>query len=395
MDKFLKSRLLRSMIPYFILGIGLLVAHRLISEFTFFTGEVQTFFGVVTPFVTGAIVAYVLDLPCAAFERLIARSNYAFLRNKARPLAVVYLSVMTVLLLSMVFSFVVPALTESVALFVNMFDQYEAQFMGWVASLEEMNLPAFLPEINEAAVLDMVAGFVDGLDFDALFAAAVAGLGGAAMAVFNTIITIISSIYFLLEKHKIKAFAARLFSAASKESTYATMRKYVNKLNHNFNRYIVTQTIDGVILGTIMVLVLHFVFRSPYALLLGIILGVINYVPYFGSIIGTSIAIVVIAFTQGIPTAGVATIVLFIIQQIDGNVIQPRLMGGSFSLSPLLIIISVTVGGFYAGVLGMLVAIPIVAILKDLLDEYIVYMREKKGRQPDPGEMEFLDREFM
>jgi len=125
-------------------------------------------------------------------------------------------------------------------------------------------------------------------------------------------------------------------------------------------------------------------------LLLGLVLGILNYVPYFGSIVGTAIALVVVAFTQGFGVALILLPIMFFVQQLDGNFIQPKLMGGSFSLSPLLIIVSVTIGGAYAGILGMLMAIPIVAVIKDLLDSFMAYREEKKEAEklmpPPPDE---------
>jgi predicted PurR-regulated permease PerM len=87
---------------------------------------------------------------------------------------------------------------------------------------------------------------------------------------------------------------------------------------------------------------------------------------------------VVVLFTQGLGMAAIAAVVLLITQQIDGNIIQPKLMGGSFSLSPLLVIISITVGGAFAGILGMIAAIPIIAVLKEMLDSIIEYVNRKK-----------------
>ena len=394
MNRFLKSRLLRSMIPYFILGIGLLVAHRLISELAFFTDGISNFFGVIAPFLTGAVMAYILNLPCSAIERQIKKINNGFVKRKSRPLSVIALFIVIIILFAVTLNIVIPAISRNVMQLVNEFPVYEQTFRDWIASLEEMDLPDFIPEINEDALVQVVLDFFQGLNTEELLGSAIAGLGGAAMAIFRTFLAVIASIYILLEKNKLKAFTAKLLAALTTEKSNNTVIKYAKKLNFNFHQYIYTQTIDGIILGSIMFVVLV-LFGSDYALVLALILGVLNYIPYFGSIVGTALAVVVIAFTQGLPTAGVAAIVMFIIQQLDGNVIQPKLMGGSFSLSPLLIIISVTIGGFYAGILGMLIAIPIIAILKDLLDEYIVYAEEKKRLSPDPEEIEFMDREIL
>jgi predicted PurR-regulated permease PerM len=113
-------------------------------------------------------------------------------------------------------------------------------------------------------------------------------------------------------------------------------------------------------------------------------LGILNYVPYFGSIIGSIIAIIIVTFTQGLTPGIITAVVLLITQQIDGNIIQPKLMGGSFSMSPLLIIISVTVGGAFAGILGMIIAIPIVAVLKDALEDLINYREQQQQKQGLP-----------
>ena len=381
------------MIPYFILGIGLLIAHRLISEVTFFTGGLRNFLTVIAPFLTGAIIAYILNMPCSAIERQISKVKNDFVKRKSWQLSVLCLFIIIALIFVLILNIIIPRITESIAHFINELPGYVAAFMSLMANLEYVNLPDFLPEINEDAIIQMLFEFVQGFDFERFFVGAVMGLGGAAMAVFRAFIAVIASIYMLLEKEKIKAFVNSLIAAVSSDEAHATVLKYGKKLNRNFHRYVSTQTIDGLILGTLMTITL-FLFGSPYFLVLGIILGVFNYVPYFGSIVGTLLAVVVVAFTQGLAVAGFAAIVMFIIQQIDGNVIQPKLMGGSFSVSPLLIIVSVTIGGFYAGILGMLVAIPIVAILKDVLDDYIVHLAEKKQAAPDPRDSEFMDRDI-
>ena len=393
-NKFFKSRMLRSMIPYFILGVGFIIAFRLISEISFFTDIIGRFFGIIAPFLMGAVIAYILNLPCTAIQRVLNKINNPFVQKRSRPLSVVSLFLIVVIIIIFLLNMVIPAVSRSIVTFVAEFDTYEQTFRDWMETVNSWDLPEFLPDIDEDALITVVQEFVQGLGTEDFVASIIAGFGSAALAVFHTIIAIIASIYYLLEKDRLKAFADRLIKAVSKERTSETITKYAKKLNYNFHQYIYTQTIDGIILGSIMTAVLGLGFRSPYALVLGLILGVVNYIPYFGSIFGTALAVVVVAFTQGLPTAAIAAIIMFIIQQIDGNVIQPKLMGGSFSLSPLLIIISVTVGGAYAGIMGMLVAIPIVAILKDLVDEYIAYCERKKLENTPPNENDFMNRDI-
>jgi len=385
--------MLQSMVPYFILGIGLIIAFRFISEISFFTGIVGRFFGVVAPFFAGGIIAYILNLPCGGIQRLLLKINNGFIKKRSRPLSVLILLIIVIILLVFILNLIIPAIYSSILLFINEFQNYAQTFSTWIDAINDWDLPEFFPDINEDALINVAQDFVQNFNLEGAAASLITGLGGAFMSVFRTIITIIASIYFLLEKDRLRSFIGRMIKAVTSTRTNEIIVKYASKLNFNFHRYIYTQTIDGIILGSIMIVVL-LLFGSPFALVLGIILGVVNYIPYFGSIFGTALAVLVVAFTQGIPTAAVAAVVMFTIQQLDGNVIQPKLMGGSFSLSPLLIIISVTIGGFYAGVFGMLVAIPIVAIFKDLLDDYIAYREKKKLETPDESFGEFMDREI-
>jgi len=397
MNKFFKSRMIRSMIPYFILALAVIIAFRLTAEFGeygFFNETFGFFWGVISPFVTGAVIAYILNLPCGGIQHLLNKTGKKFIMKRSRGFSVLILVLFIVILLAIILNMIIPAIVSSVLLLIEEVQHFEATFHGWIDAVNNLDLPAFIPDFNihEEGIFDVINDFIMSFEFSGVMDNVIAGFGGAMSAVFHTFLAIVSSLYLLVEKDRLKSFVTRLVDAATAKSTFETIMKYSRKLNFNFRQYIYTQTIDGLILGSIMFVVLQFGFRSQFALVLSLILGVLNYIPYFGSIFGTALAVLVIAFTQGLPTAAIATVLMFAIQQFDGNYIQPKLMGGSFSLSPLLIIISVTVGMAYGGVLGMLVAIPIVAILKDMLDSLIEYLEDKKKNPPPPNE--FMDREI-
>jgi len=378
---------MRSIVPYFLLGVLLIIAFNLIASIGIFATHFSRFWGVISPFFSGAIIAYILNIPCNAIQRLYQRiyigkrEDGGFFRRRSRALSVVTLLIIVAALIGLVISIVVPAVSGSINAFMYDLERHEETLRGWMQSIEAWNLPAFFPEINQDTIFDFITDFVDTLNMENIVAWLVAGFGTAFSLLFTTILTIVSAIYFLIEKERLTDFMRRMVAAILPEKTNGTILKYTRKLNHNFHMYIYAQTIDGIILGTLMTGLL-FIFRSEHAVLLGIILGVVNYIPYFGSIFGTAFAVVVVAFTQGVPTAALAGIFMFILQQVDGNFIQPKLMAGSFSLSPLLVIISVTIGMSYGGILGMLIAIPIVAIFKDVLDEYIEYREQKKRDEP-------------
>ena len=108
-----------------------------------------------------------------------------------------------------------------------------------------------------------------------------------------------------------------------------------------------------------------------YAILLGFIIGLFNIIPYFGAILAVVIAIVITIFTGGIVKAIWLAIVIIVLQQIDANVINPKILGNSLNLSPILVIFAVTVGGAYFGVLGMFLGVPVTALLKIIIEDFI------------------------
>jgi len=368
------------MIPYFVLAVAVIIAFHIVSEISVLFGFVSRVWGIVIPFFYGLILAYIFNMPCSAIQRLLKRTPYKVIVKRSRPFAVLILMIIVVTLITLVLNWVIPAITRSITQFITEFDSYQLQLQDLIYRFNNLNLPEFLQPIQPIYlddIFDMILEFAGGLVDGDLVATVFAGFGGVAGGIFRTFLAIVSAIYFLIEMERLHAFSVRLVGAIFSEKNKAAILKYCGKLNFNFRQYIYVQTIDGLILGTLMTILL-LIFQSPYALILGVMLGIVNYIPYFGSIFGTIIAAVVMAFTQGLGTAAFASVFMFGLQQLDGNFIQPKLMGGSFSLSPLLVIISVTVGGAYGGMLGMLVAIPIVALLKDILDSYIEYRENLK-----------------
>ena len=417
MNKFFKSRMVRSMVPYLIFAVILMILWRVTTELEFFFDAVGQFWRILTPFLTGAIIAYIFNLPCTALQKLIQKVTAPFLDNdnralgaisrfvtrKSRAFSVLLLIIITVLIIVLILNIVIPAINSSITLFRDEFDNYQATIEGWLENLYQLEVPSVIADyIDEDAIFTAVREWVTDIDLgdvaSSIISGLITGLGGFATTLFQVFLSIVSSIYLLIEKDKFKAFVIKLLAALTAVTTNETILKYSRQLDHNFKRYIVAQTIDGLILGTLMAILL-FIFGSPYFLVLGLILGIVNYIPYFGSIFGTALAALVIALTQGLPTAAVASIFMFALQQLDGNFIQPKLMGKTFSLSPLLVIISVTIGmqygrGLGGSIFGMLIAIPIVAILKDMLDSYIEYRKMRKEKPPSIDDDDFMNKDI-
>jgi len=376
MKEYFRSRQIKAMLPYFLLAVAIIGAHKLISEISILIDFLSQLWSIITPFFYGFLLAYILNIPCSGLQKFFGKSKDSFIRKRKKSFSIILTYVLFILLTILVLNLVLPSIISSIALFFSNFEtniqffyNHAERFFDYLNNLEIVNI-----DISMDTILNSIPEFsIENLT------GPINALLGVPTAIFRGFLALISSIYILIEKDNFKAFLSRLIKVFISSEISNTIFRHTNKLNSNFKQYIYTQTIDGCILGSLATLVLFWPIRSPFYLTLGIMLGILNYVPYFGSIFGSLIAIAVVGFTQGLTSAIIAAVLLLFLQQLDGNFIQPKLMGGSFSLSPLLIIISITVGGAFAGILGMIAAIPIVAILKDILDELIQYHEHRKG----------------
>lgn len=379
MKKTFKNEKLRSLYPFFIFAVALIIVYRISYEIGVFGTIFSWLWTVFSPFFYGLVIAYIANIPIGALQRLYTKSSAAFFKKRARMFAVISFAIILIALIALALNIIIPAIVNSITFFIANFETYIADVGQFITQFNE-NAP-FGWNISYEAILDMIGDFFSDITVDALLSP-INALVGAATAAFTGVIAFISSIYILYEKDKIKKGAHRLLRVCMAKEIYAATVENIRKLNLNFRQYLRTQTIDGLILGTLATIQLMII-GSPFALILGIMLGVVNYVPYFGSIIGTIVAVLVVMFTQGFTMGLIAALTLLITQQIDANVIQPRLMSGSFSLSPLFVIISITVGGAIAGVVGMIIAIPIVAVLKDISGLIIRYYERKRFGEPE------------
>jgi len=374
MNRRFHSRSFKALFPFFLLALAVLAVWEVFGHFETFLGALGWLWGVVTPFFYGFLLAYVINIPVGGIQRLLERTKIRFVVRRQRALSIVLVFILLLLFLALVSSLVVPALVSSISLFISNFPAYYENAMGLIQRINDMDL--FGLYINPDTITEMFQGLTLEnilLPVNTLIGVSTAIFGG----IFVVFLTLVSSIYFLIEKEKAKAYLQRLLRAFLSAGVFDAILKYTVSLNQSFKQYIRVQTIDSLILGTIVTIQL-WIMGSPFALLLGIMLGILNYIPYFGSIIGTIVAVLVVAFTQSLNMGLIAAVVLVITQQIDANIIQPRLMGGSFKMSPLLIIISITIGGAIAGILGMIAAIPIVSVLRDMLENVLAYYERKK-----------------
>ena len=205
----------------------------------------------------------------------------------------------------------------------------------------------------------------------------VKGAFGVASGIFDAFVTIVVSVYVLLERNLILDFFGKVLAAIFDAKTCNKIAKYLEKSNKIFGKFISSQLIDAVVVG-ILVTIAMSIIGVKYAVLLGFMIGLFNIIPYFGAIVAVVLSILITVITGGLSQAIIMAIVVIILQQIDANIINPKIVGNSLKISPLLIIFAVTVGGAYFGFLGMFLAVPVAAVLKIVINDYVEFKLKEK-----------------
>jgi len=379
MNKTFNSRTFKFFLPYFLLALAIIIAFRVTGQMEFFFEMIGNVWNVILPFFWGFILAYIVNIPISGLQKLLVKTGNAFVIRRQRLLGVLSFLIVFAGLITLALNFIIPAIRTSVEFFQDNWEYYWASILRVVDDFNSLGLLA--EPITGDTILPMLTELAQDFDLLGMLSQPLSAILGVGTAVFNGVIAFIASIYILIEKDKFKKYLSKIIKVFFPENVGIGIVQIFHGLNVNIRTYIRTQTIDGIILGTMAGIIL-WIMGSPFALILGIMLGIVNYIPYFGSIFGTIVAVIVVIITEGFGMGMIALLALFIVQQIDANIIQPRLMSGSFSLSPLLVIISITFGGAVAGIMGMFVAIPIVAVLKDIFESIVEYYQLRKFGEP-------------
>lgn len=186
---------------------------------------------------------------------------------------------------------------------------------------------------------------------------------------FKVILSITISVYMLLEKDKAKIQTKRLIYALFSKNKSEKIISTADEANRIFSKYIIGKTVDSVIIGLLCFFVLSII-EIPYALLISVIVGVTNMIPYFGPFIGAVPAVLITIFSSPIKALYVA-ITILVLQQFDGLYLGPKILGDTVGVRPLWIITAITLGGAAFGVMGMLLGVPVIAVLKLMIERYV------------------------
>ena len=364
---------------YFLLALAIIIVYKFLDNFTAIGQAIGKFFDVIAPFLTGGLLAYLLYIPASRIEKGFEKAKRKFIKKKARGISVLITYIIAILIIILLVNVILPVVIDSVIELVSNIQNYWNIVMEKWGALPEDSI---LKSQQAQDIIKALGESIQGTDYKQYISTEritgyIKSVIGVASGIFDVFVSVVVSVYILLQRGSIIRFFKKLTMAIFDEKICEKIGTYVDSTNRIFFKFISGQLIDGIIVG-ILVTIGMSIIGVKYAVLLGFMIGLFNIIPYFGAIVAVAISILITIITGGVSQTLIMAIVVIILQQIDSNIINPKIIGNSLEISPLLVIFAVTVGGAYWGVLGMFLAVPVVAVLKIIIDDWIEYKNQKK-----------------
>lgn len=351
--------------------------------------ELSRFIQVIMPFIFGVVLAFLINPLVTSLLRLLDRIFFKKRAQKAcryTAVGLAYLVLLGVIAITMVY--IVPQISESIRELTKSLGSGYNYLVNNTAEIQ--NKYPYLPMNDISMVLKKVMPeniFGYGTDFAKFIFPYIYSFSASFISgLINVIFAIVISCYIILDKAKITKGIRRIVYVFTSKKNAPVIWNTFCECNHIFNGFLYGKTIDSLIIGILSLIVMSII-QLPYALLLSVIVGVTNMIPYFGPFVGAIPGVLIYLVIEP-KYAIVYVIMILVLQQFDGLYLGPKILGDQTGIKPLWVIFGITVGGAYFGVLGMFLGVPTVAVLMHILN----VIMEKKIKQRMMKEMSIRKR---
>ena len=347
-----------------------MIGYLVVTNISVIGGFIGKIFNILTPFIFGACVAFVLNLPMSFFEKKLSKiknkKGKTLNKNIIRFVSLILAIVVILGILSLIINLIVPEIINIIKLLIDKMPYYGEKIKVFAEDITQ-DLPdinSIVKSINfdnkefQTQIKNIVTNF---------FTISISVAGNVAGLITNLVIGIVFSIYILTSKEKLAEQAKKiLYAYLSKEKANKIIE--LGRTSRNiFKKFITGQCLEATILGSLSIIGM-LILKVPYAVPIGVLIGVTALIPIVGAFIGIIIGAILILSVNPIK---VITFIVFILilQQIEGNLIYPKVVGDSVGLPGIWVLVAVTVGGNLFGILGMLLGLPIASIFYTILKE--------------------------
>lgn len=339
----------------------------------------SAFLGALSPLLLGLVIAYVLNILMSWYERhYFPKQQKKPWVQKSRTAVCLLAAIITLIaIVALIVGLVVPELVSCVKLLLSEVEPALEKLLEskWVAQLVPADILQKLDAIDWSDVIDKGVKMV------------ASGLSSAASALFSTVSSVISSVvniflsiifavYLLIDRDRLKGQGRRLLDCYLPRRFNQSVTHVLQVTNDCFHRFIVGQCLEAVILGGLCIAGMT-VFGFPYAMMIGTLIGFTALIPIAGAYIGAAVGAVMILTVSPVK-ALLFLVFIIVLQQLEGNLIYPKVVGNSIGLPALWVLAAITVGGSLMGITGMLLGVPIAAAMYRLLKENVTYREKQK-----------------
>lgn len=335
----------------------------------------KNIWGILFPFVLGGAIAFVINVPMSFLEKKIfgkTKDGNKVGKKLARPISLLLTIILAVGVIALVMFGVIPQLTRTMGSLMISIANFVPQMQNWIRDFSHNN-QEIMKLVNQVQ-----------FNQDQAIKWGISILGSGAGNMMNTTMSAVGSIvsgfatffiafsfacYILFQKEKLHVQIRKVFFAFISKQKAEAFLKICSLTYQTFANFLTGQCVEAVILGSMFVVTLS-ILKMPYALLIGTLIAFTALIPIFGAFIGCAVGCFLIFMVN--PKQAILFIIVFLIlQQIEGNLIYPHVVGGSVGLPSIWVLVAVTLGGSMMGVLGMLIFIPLTSVLYALLRETV------------------------
>lgn len=351
----------------------------MIYRFDGFKKTLNGFMGVLSPVIFGGVLAYLLNIPLSFLERNFNKLDWykKLSHRKKRNVALLITYVLIIFLIVLFFSLLIPQLIESVGKLSTMINDYlnQNKFDSWESLFNKYGL---LPEISEflkeslTKLTETLKGFLTKLG--PILTSLASGLISTTI---TALIGFFISLYLLSSKEHFATITKKTTYAIFNRKTAEKLVEITRNLGENIKSFLTGSLLASAILGLEVSIVLFFL-GVEGIITMGLILTISNMIPYIGPWLG-AIPVFIMIGVQDMKTAMLFVIIIIVAQQIDGNIVQPRIQSGQMGMNSFWIVFSIIIGGSLFGIPGMIIGVPIFSVIYTLLKELIEYILQKKG----------------
>uniref|UniRef100_UPI00352B0AE9 AI-2E family transporter n=1 Tax=Aerococcus urinaeequi TaxID=51665 RepID=UPI00352B0AE9 len=367
-----------------------------VINWSYLIQAVSMIWSVIFPLILGGMIAFVLNLLMTWLEKyLYPNAKNKYLKASRRPVAIILAILVVCLVIAATVVIVLPQLASAIMTLIEVVPETIENLTNWFN-----NQDALVPLVNDLAnkanldwgsIFSNVASGINNVA-SGLATTSVSVLTTSVGAVTNIFLGILFAIYILFSKEKLAKQVERLLTVYVRDDIHQLIENVARVANETFSKFISGMVIEAIILGTLVTVGL-FILQVPYAAMLGVLQGVMALIPIIGAFLSGAVGVLILLALN--PTyALIYLIFVLFVQQLEGDLIYPRVVGDSIGLPSMWVLFAVTVGGGLMGIPGMLIGVPVLASIYKIIKIDVKYreqVRQVAGKQDVELKVSFLE----